>query len=142
MQLHTASCCCRAFSGAACVLPAHRVSEEGILLSALHCNPVSGLAQAKEDRAPTICGFLQGYLTPLFLQAEDLPVAPVVIPGSLSNSAAQTPRAVRIQLGSEASGNLHASRRSQDASDPSFSNSRRTPMSARIKRSSSVLFGA
>ena len=73
------------------------------------------------------------------MQAEDLPVAPVVIPGSMSVSVAHTPRTVRIQIGSEAPPG--GGRRSQDASDASFS-TRHTPMSARIKRSSSVLLAA
>lgn len=73
------------------------------------------------------------------MQAEDLPVAPVIIPGSMSGSVAHTPRAVRLHVGSEAPA---GDRKSHDASEASFSSTRRTPMSARIKRSSSVLLGA
>lgn len=79
-----------------------------------------------------------------WMQAEDLPVAPVIIPGSMSGSAAHTPRAVRLHVGSEAPAGDRRShdRRSHDASEASFTSTRRTPMSARIKRSSSVLLGA
>ncbi|KAL3159729.1 hypothetical protein ABBQ38_010135 [Trebouxia sp. C0009 RCD-2024] len=68
----------------------------------------------------------------LDMQAEDLPVAPVIIPGSMPSSVAQP----------LAGGFTSSDRQSQDAADSSFTSSRPTPMSARIKRSSSVILGA
>ena len=82
------------------------------------------------------------------MQAEDLPVAPANLPGSMTNSMTSTvphtPRNVRIRTSSEALGSLGGTPRqdSRDGSESSFSSSRRSVMAARVKRSSSVLLGA
>ena len=74
-------------------------------------------------------------------QADELPVAPVTLPGSLAGSVAATPRNVRINTSYDGMG-LTGRQHSRDDSDSSFSSSHRSVMANRIKRSSSVILAA
>lgn len=71
-------------------------------------------------------------------------MAPAMLPGSLGGTVSHTPRTprnVRIRTSFEGSGGTPR-QDSKDASESSFSNSRRHTLANRVKRSSSVIVAA